>query len=996
MSIPESPSPVKVFVSSVYKELVAYRQVVLDAIWRCDMYPVGMEREDIALPYSTLESSLRMAQDSQVYIGIFSHRYSDLTVQEYHWAVDHHLPILIFLADAPLNADDREDDPAKQALLDALKTEARATHVVAHFSTIEELRFKALASLMRLKENRFHASPHSPSHIAADIPVAPAPYDAHPYFLGHHFFGRQAEVRQLDDWARSSSPMMVIDAIGGAGKSALAWHWLHQHADAILPTLEGRMWWSFYESEGTMGKFLPKFLAYATGEPLKSFTEMPRFEQEQRALAVLEQKQILLVLDGVERLLQAYHRHDAAQMKDETARADDRACTDARDGAFLRILTLSRTAKVLLTSRLVPKDVMDRLTGQLLPGVRVMPLHGLTREDALAMLQGSGVRGTPALMQAMLDQFGEHALLIGVIAGRIREYRAAPGDFDAWYAAEGATLQLRDQDMVAKRQSILAAALDALASDHLRLLAQMAAFRYPIDYAALLAINPFAPPAGPAPDAAAIQAGFGRLNTALADLEARDLIQWDRPHNRYDMHPVVRAYAYERLEDQAGTYGRIRDYFQAQPEEDVHAVQDVTDLRRTLEIYHALIGGGQFDQARDLYRDRLKDPLREVLGAYPMMVETLLPLFPHGIQQPPALSTLQSRIWTINELAVAFKNLGDSGSAIALYTQVLQFTLQERNARDASVILNNIGLALRDLTNAIVTAIHAYELALRLAQAAADQHSIDSAHFHVIRAYVLVGDFANAHAAYQALLDSPNDAVKQQAIASIWAGWLAYLEGENPWRYIEEGLKRAKQQQFLIAERFARILEGEVALTQDDLSRAEAAWQAALEIAQKEGIPLWPHQADMARLRARQGQAEEARHWLDLAFASGSPDLAAAEVYLALGEETLARQHILPAYTWAWADGPPYTLVYDLKRARAVLAALGMPEPQLPPYDATRVRPIPYEAEVLALIAELEAKRREPSQMGEAEATPQITPPAPTPVAEKAAKLKGEDINNIF
>src|SRR5690349_16611111 len=37
-----------VFVSSVYQELVEYRRAALDAVWRCDLYPDGMEREDVA------------------------------------------------------------------------------------------------------------------------------------------------------------------------------------------------------------------------------------------------------------------------------------------------------------------------------------------------------------------------------------------------------------------------------------------------------------------------------------------------------------------------------------------------------------------------------------------------------------------------------------------------------------------------------------------------------------------------------------------------------------------------------------------------------------------------------------------------------------------------------------------------------------------------------------------------------------------------------------
>ncbi len=41
---------------------------------------------------------------------------------------------------------------------------------------------------------------------------------------------------------------------------------------------------------------------------------------------------------------------------------------------------------------------------------------------------------------------------------------------------------------------------------------------------------------------------------------------------------------------------------------------------------------------------------------------------------------------------------------------------------------------------------------------------------------------------------------------------------------------------------------------------------------------------------------QEARELIEVALAEGTPNLAAAEVYLALGDVELARQYILPAY----------------------------------------------------------------------------------------------------
>ena len=55
-------------------------------------------------------------------------------------------------------------------------------------------------------------------------------------------------------------------------------------------------------------------------------------------------------------------------------------------------------------------------------------------------------------------------------------------------------------------------------------------------------------------------------------------------------------------------------------------------------------------------------------------------------------------------------------------------------------------------------------------------------------------------------------------------------------------------------------------------------------------------------------------------------------------------------------------------RCKAILKELGELEPQLPPFDPAKVRPIPYEAEIRAAIAKLKAEKAKREQKGDAEA----------------------------
>ncbi len=969
-----------VFVSSVYKELIPYRKAALDAIWRCDLYPLGMEREDYAMPYSISESSRHMVDEATVYVGIFSHRYGVVTAEELHRAQERGIPILPFIATEPLNGQDQEPDPELARLLEKLKQELRDEYVVASFTSVEELGTKVYRSLVAMRDDGRLPPLESETKLSgrdvAVIPTPPTPYYAHPYLLGGSgFVGRRIELAHLDAWARASEPVLLVEAIGGAGKSALTWEWVQTHLDRALPKRAGVVWWSFYESDATMGAFLTRILAYLTDRPEAACVQLSRPQQEEQVLAVLAQRQVVLVLDGLERLLVAYHRMDAAQLADTAAEAaveaQPRACTDPRDGAFLRALTRCTASKILITSRLLPTDLQDR-AGQLLQGVRQLPLSGLTAEDAIALMEHTGIFGARELMRTVLGQFGDHALLVQVLAGRIRAYRPAPGDFDRWYQDEGQHIQLDAQDLTARRTSILDAALRDVDPAIFRFLCQMAAFRYPVDYAALVALNPFtellrgepAPPSRPRISGeeqarSDAEAALARLHRALSELEERGLVQWDRQHNRYDLHPVVRAFAYARLQDKGETLARLRSYFEALPAEDEEQVQEVTDLRRTLEIYHALVESGLFDQALELYHDRLSRLLLYALGAYTMTMELLTPLFPHGLAAAPALTSPRAQSYAANHLAMAFNHLGDLAQAQALFGVCIHLNLQERDAVNLGIAVSNLGQSLRDEGRHLAAAERALLLAEDLAIASADQRGQDDPWGNLMGLYARTGAWEAGEAASAALQASPEEDIKHHAFATIYSAQLRFGQGKDATAVLDEALTQARIDRFPHAECEARRLQGEVALARGDLAGAEEAWQAALAIAKHQSQPLGSYLADLARVRARQGQATLARELIAEAVAQGGQrvTLAAAEVALALGDTTQAAQYTLPAYTDAWADGPPYAQALELERARAVLQALQIPEPHLPAFDPATVAPLPYETEIRTFIAELYAEK---------------------------------------
>jgi len=82
-----------------------------------------------------------------------------------------------------------------------------------------------------------------------------------------------------------------------------------------------------------------------------------------------------------------------------------------------------------------------------------------------------------------------------------------------------------------------------------------------------------------------------------------------------------------------------------------------------------------------------------------------------------------------------------------------------------------------------------------------------------------------------------------------------------------------------------------------------------------------------------------------------------ARLWQALGDLNQAKHHALAAYTLCWADGEPYVFRYGLTKATELLHELGVPLPNLPPYDPAKDEPFPWEADLRAFIATCRAEQ---------------------------------------
>ena len=141
------------FVSSTWEDLKPERKAVEDCLHSMqDTDFVGMEYFG-SEPDTTREKSLNEMSRSDIYIGIFAHRYgSGITEEEYRKAREMEIPCLIYFKDEeePVKPGYVENDPTKKNKLDALKSEICETHTISRFRSPDNLATRVAIDIHKL------------------------------------------------------------------------------------------------------------------------------------------------------------------------------------------------------------------------------------------------------------------------------------------------------------------------------------------------------------------------------------------------------------------------------------------------------------------------------------------------------------------------------------------------------------------------------------------------------------------------------------------------------------------------------------------------------------------------------------------------------------------------------------------------------------------------------------------------------------------------------
>ncbi len=484
---------------------------------------------------------------------------------------------------------------------------------------------------------------------------------AHPYPMPPNFTGRAVELKMLDDWlADDKDRLFILRALGGFGKSALAWQWVITH---VNPTEWTKLvWWSFYEGDASFEHFIEETLKY-----LKLEVPQGQRPQVDALLKAMQSQKILLVMDGFERALRAYSSMNAAYRGDESLTSlppqppSSRAmgvgevgsdCVNINAEVFLKsVCSLPNIkGKVLMTTRLTPRAVKPR--GEFMLGCREEELTSMQPADAVEFFHKQKIKGTHTEIEAACAPYGYHPLSLRLLAGRIVKDFENPADI---IVAQKLKI---DGDIIQQKYHVLEVSYNNLPPQEQKLLSTITCFRSTIELKTLRSITD----------------NTDTLDNDLHDLVERGLLHFDEKNKKFNLHPIVRRYAYEQLDksERLMIHLKLKEYFThmlsmrtTKPVSPKSTVS-IDDLQTAIEIYHHTSQMGFYDDAFRFYHDELEIGLH-YLGAYSTIIELLSCLFSGGEETGLLMTDQMAQVRVLHLLAVVYSRSGNPMKAIELF-----------------------------------------------------------------------------------------------------------------------------------------------------------------------------------------------------------------------------------------------------------------------------------------------------------------------------------------
>jgi tetratricopeptide (TPR) repeat protein len=601
--------------------------------------------------------------------------------------------------------------------------------------------------------------PNAPIPTSATSPSANGSRDtwhlAHPYPMPPNFTGRADEQKMLDNWlADNTNRLFILRALGGFGKSALAWQWINTHVNPSEWTK--LVWWSFYEGDASFEHFIEETLKY-----LKLAVPQSKREQVDALLHEMQSQKVLFILDGFERLLRAYSNMNASHQGDFDKKLveADRDCVNLDAEHFIKSICSmpNLKSKALMTTRLSPRALEQ--FGQFIQGCYEKELKAMDKEDAIAFMRAQGVqKGTNHEIEEVCKLYGFHPLSLRLLAGHIMTDLRNAGDI---LVAQKLKVS---GDITSRQNHILEVSYNGISPRQQKLLSTIACLRSSTKLETL----------------ETIAENKDTLEDDLHDLMERGLVQFDKKNSIFDLHPIVRRFAYDRFTapQRKDAHIVLVVYFEAIPQP--QKIEKLEDLAPVIELYHHMVGAGDLDQAVKLLYERLSpNPLYYQFGAYQLCIELLRALFLDGEDKLPRLKDEGWQAWTLNELANAYSLSGQPRRAVPLFEMDIAIMEKMGNKKNTAIPLGNVASMAQIHTGALSAAERNLRRSIDLCREIADEGNEAFEHDYLGQLLIYRGEWKNGEQELNIGLELFEKQKHIQMQSVVWSGHALRFHGKG-------------------------------------------------------------------------------------------------------------------------------------------------------------------------------------------------------------------------
>jgi tetratricopeptide (TPR) repeat protein len=408
--------------------------------------------------------------------------------------------------------------------------------------------------------------------------------------------------------------------------------------------------------------------------------------------------------------------------------------------------------------------------------------------------------------------------------------------------------------------------------------------------------------------------------------------------------------------DQRAVYTALEAHFEPMATPEWEKVETLADLTPAIERYHTLVGLGRYDDAFILFNDRLNQATHYRLAANRERIAWLERLFSKGMADLPALTSDSTQSLALNSLAMSYQFSGQPARAVPLFQRAGEIHKRLGSLKNRQICLSNLGHALRE-TGALREAVGTLQQALVLIHELEDRFWEGVSLEHLGHVLCSMSDNAIGHVALsrgQHLCTKQGYPQLEGVIStylaerSLWIGGLAEAGAWADRAWELAGYQR-NERDFM----HAAVLQGQIALRLGDLARADERLHHSLTRARAANLVELelPALIAIAELELQRRHWAEAKTRLDDVWEGaerGPYPICQADAFNVLaaiaraeGDKPAAISAATKAFKAAWCDGPPYAYHWGLEAAKAHLVALDAPEPEMPPFDESKFKPLP-------------------------------------------------------